>query len=348
MSLSNTNKYAVLRIVLIVFFVFFTYSEVTAQPSFSTTSIFSKPGIFFNSVAWNPDGQTIAVAGNPSGVVLYNNDFRELFQFENANNATENMIWTPLVWNPDGTRLASIGLDGLYVWSKSGKLLKKLEEGSAIFWTLAWSPDNQVIALGSAHDLTLWDVKTFEKLKTFDADEGVIAIDWEPTGQHLILSIVGKQQPEIWDAKLGTKVALLEWFTQTVGWSPDGTTIATQAQNNKCQGCHSIALWSPDGNLLKTLSAGDISVIKWSPDSKQIATNDLDAKISIWNVASDTHKVIFDDGLAPGVLGAQSSISWSPDGKYLAAASNQGHVLIWGLAPLRLIKELPVEDHISF
>src|SRR5678815_1403634 len=97
---------------------------------------------------------------------------------------------------------------------------------------------------------------------------------------------------------------------------------------DRCQGCHSIALWSPDGNLLKTLSAGDISVIKWSPDSKQIATNDLDAKISIWNVASDTHKVIFDDGLAPGVLGAQSSISWSPDGKYLAAASNQGHVLI--------------------
>ena len=165
------------------------------------------------------------------------------------------------------------------------------------------------------------------------------SVAWNPDGQKLILSIVGKDNPEIWDIKSGEKIGVLRGFTQAVGWSPDGKTIATQTEDYGCTGCHSIAFWDLSGTLLKILPSGDISVIKWSPDSRRVATNDLDAKVTIWNVTAGTHNLVFDDGLAPGVLGAQSSISWSPDGKYLAATSNHGHVLVWSSNPIKLIKD---------
>lgn len=121
MSLWDIKKYDGLRSImtLLIFGALFTCQEVFAQPiiygTHSAASIFSKTRFLFNSVAWSPDGETIAVAGSPRGVVLYNSDFMELFQFENTSSVTKNLSWTPLVWSPDGSRLASIGLDGLYI-----------------------------------------------------------------------------------------------------------------------------------------------------------------------------------------------------------------------------------------
>src|SRR5258708_14767166 len=156
MASHNTNKYAVARIALIFFLVltFFTFEKTFAQHSASrkdrSYTVFTETSLFWNSVAWNPDGKTIALAGNPGGVAIYNTDFKKLFQLEGTANDTLNMYWLPLVWSPDGTQLASIGPDALFLWSRSGELLDKVVEGNSIFWTLAWSPDSRIIAIGAA------------------------------------------------------------------------------------------------------------------------------------------------------------------------------------------------------
>jgi WD40 repeat protein len=60
--------------------------------------------------------------------------------------------------------------------------------------------------------------------------------------------------------------------------------------------------------------------IAWSPDSKRIATGDLDT-IRIWNTLTGdciaTYKIQEKNDFDPSI----GAIAWSPDGRYIASAS---------------------------
>lgn len=78
-----------------------------------------------------------------------------------------------------------------------------------------------------------------------------------------------------------------------------------------------------------------ISTLKWSSDSKYLASASADKTVHIWNIDDNNsltlHLVL--SGHEKGI----SDVSWSPDNRLLATASDDCTIRIWSIATVNLI-----------
>ncbi len=109
-----------------------------------------------------------------------------------------------------------------------------------------------------------------------------------------------------------------------IKWSPDGTRIASQHENN------AIRIWdATTGKLILThdVTAITFSIGSWSPDGKRLAIIKDRQLIDILDIATD--KVVLSNGCQCNVI---TSFSWSPDGKRIAIGSDDHLVRVWDTA----------------
>ena len=72
----------------------------------------------------------------------------------------DGQIWG-VAWNPDGTRLASAGQDGIVnVWdAATGEVVKSMKGHSDAVWGVSWSADGKLLASASQdHSVKVWDI----------------------------------------------------------------------------------------------------------------------------------------------------------------------------------------------
>jgi WD40 repeat protein len=105
----------------------------------------------------------------------------------------------------------------------------------------------------------------------------------------------------------------------SASFSPDGKTIATAS------GDGTVKLWSPNGQELRTLNAGNYSVysVSFSPDSKTLATANGDKTVKLWNKQGKLLETL------TGHKDIVWSAIWSRDGNTIASASADNTVKLW-------------------
>ncbi len=120
-----------------------------------------------------------------------------------------------------------------------------------------------------------------------------------------------------------------------VGWSPDGTSIATAAQDGTAQ------VWIADtGKRLLSYSSqitpaqsNDYAqTVCWSHNSKQLVVGFADGTVQGVDVMSG--RQIFSYGNTSTEI---NDVSWSPDGKYLALACSDGKVQVYEVASGKIL-----------
>lgn len=109
-----------------------------------------------------------------------------------------------------------------------------------------------------------------------------------------------------------------DWVMGVV-FAPNGQVIATASKDK------TIKLWSPQGQLLKTLTGhqGEVYSVAFSPDSQVLVSGGTDKIVKIWNYGT---------GKFLDVIGHQdtvSSVIFSPDGQLIATASWDKTIRIW-------------------
>ena len=242
-----------------------------------------------------------------------------------------------LAWNPDGTRLASAGLDGaIRGWDvATSREVFALPAHHRGVWCVAWSPDGTSLAAGS-QDGTIriaGDLEGTPTVRFFQAHEnpngnaakreGVRAVAWSPQGDRLA-SAGWDKLVKIWDPARGAELIRMEghkYQVMGVSWSPDGQRLASAS------GDFLVMTWdAATGQRLQTMRGHNdfVDAVKWSPDGSRLASAGLDNAVRIWDSRTGQEALVL-----RGNAGMFHDLSWNSDGARLAAACSDGQVWIW-------------------
>ena len=295
------------------------------RPAVFSNAILGQHESQVTSVAWSPDGQTLASTSSDMTVRLWDVERRELLQTLQGHVNGVNSVG----WSPDGRTLATGSEDRtIKLWDvERGELLQTLLGHGEAVRSVSWSPDGRTLASGSKDGaIKLWDVERGEPLHALQGHEGSVnSVAWSPDGRRLA-SGSSDSNIVVWDAERGEPIQTLQGngaSVYSVAWSPDGSELVSGSSDR------TIRLWDVEqGELLQTLQGHEDSVssVAWSPDGRMLASGAGELAIKLWDV--DRGELV-QSLLIPGERGWINSVAWSPDGRTLASGSVYNEILLW-------------------
>jgi WD40 repeat protein len=151
-----------------------------------------------------------------------------------------------------------------------GRIQRLLNGHTNVVYALAFSPDGQQLASGSAdHTARLWNVATGSCVQTMaDHTESIRSLAFSPDGRRLATAS-DDRTARLWSVPSGRSEAVLSGHqaaVHCVAWSRDDKTLATGGLDQ------SIVLWDADGKLRKRFDklGNWISAVQFTPDAGRL------------------------------------------------------------------------------
>ncbi len=176
--------------------------------------------------------------------------------------------------------------------------------GPGVARAIAWSPDSQILAVGSSLGIGLF-TRELKPITFFSAADEITAVAWNPNGKQ-IATASRDRVVQLWDVASGKALILEstpsanETLMGSVTYSSDGAHLASASAQQKA--AH---IWeTATGKLIATLHAENpVYAVAWKPGSNQIALGGarlstvMDSKVGkhvqlalafvqIWNVTT--------------------------------------------------------------
>ncbi len=271
------------------------------------------------SIAFSPDGKTIASSSDDHTIKLWNLEGKELLTLTGHSNRVMSVTFSP-----DGKAIASGSGDRtIKLWNLEGKELLTLTGHSNWVNSIAFSPDGKTIVSSSGdRTIKLWNLEGKELLTLTGHSNEVNSIAFSPDGKT-IASSSDDHTIKLWNLE-GKELLTLTghiYGVLSIAFSPDGKTIASGSYDN------SIKLWNLEGKELRTLMGHIYGVmsIAFSPDGKTITSGSYDNSIKLWNLEGRELLTLM------GHSNEVNSIAFSPDGKTIASGSGDKTIKLWNL-----------------
>ncbi|MEG3987075.1 AAA-like domain-containing protein, partial [Microcoleus sp. S28C3] len=285
------------------------------------------------SVAFSPDGKTLASASSDHTIKLWNLQTQKPIATLTGHS---NSVYS-VVFSPDGKTLASGSDDNtIKLWNlESQKPITTLSGHSNSVYSVAFSPDGKTLASASSDNtITLWNLESQKPIATLTEHRAPVnSVAFSPDG--LTLASASDNTITLWNLESQKPIATLtEHLTpvRSVAFSPDGKTLASASNDN------TIKLWNLESQKpISTLTEHSSSVysVAFSPDGLTLASASNDNTIKLWNLESQ--KPI---ATLTGHSNSVSSVAFSPDGLTLASASFDNTIKLWNLESQKPITTL--------
>lgn len=282
-----------------------------------------------SAIAFSPDGQTLASAGNK--------DFT-LRSFDSGGEATELLkADAPLVslaWSSDGRRLAAGGADGTVLVNdfEIGQLKIFQPVGTSPVTGLAFLSGDATLAISAAEDptrsgnrpgLCLFEWKT-GKSRALPIDQAAMgsvkAMTIHRTSRTLawatekrVLSVWNQMRPDAWRIHLKSRC-------QALAFSSDGNLLAASAD-------WKVTLYHVERRTELTTLVGHkgvVSALAFSPDDRFLMTGSWDKTVRYWDPTTGDERGVFD-----WPVGRIHTALFSPDGLRAAVAGDSGAIVVW-------------------
>ncbi|MBD2490424.1 WD40 repeat domain-containing protein [Aulosira sp. FACHB-615] len=193
------------------------------------------------------------------------------------------------------------------------------------FDSVAFSPNNKILAANDNHDIKLWDVESGEEIaKLSGHSDKVTCVAFNPKNGRILASCSYDKTIKLWDIDskrcLGTLTAHRDAI-YTLTFSPDGEILASGSNDNK------IKLWYLNTRETpQTLQqhSDAVTCLVFSPDGKTLVSGSNDETIVEWKITEKEFQ-IFPERHRRGV----TSIAISPDGETLISGGRDQTIKVW-------------------
>ena len=281
-----------------------------------------------NSVAFSPDGKTLASGGKDDTIKIWNLSTGRPTRTLTGHSDEVNSV----AFSPDGKTLASgSGDDTIKIWNLStGRLTRTLTGHSGAVYSLAFSPDGKTLVSGSLDDtIKIWNLSTGRPTRTLTGHSGAVySLAFSPDGKTLASGGSGDDTIKIWHLSTGQPTRTLTTNSGAVyslAFSPDGKTLASGGSENGITKIWDLSTGQPTRTL--TGNSDEVNSVAFSPDGKTLASANGDKTITIWDLSTGQPTRTL-----TGNSDSVNSVAFSPDGKTLASGSRDDTIKIWDLS----------------
>jgi len=279
---------------------------------------------FSSSVAFSPDGKTIAAAFVTEVILWDTTSGDKIATLSGESVGTTigyNLGVGQISFSPDGKHLATANMDGApTIWDlNTYQKVTSLEADMLPPKAIAYNPGGGTLATaGDEGIVRVWDARQGMELLSLNLGGIIHRISYSPDGIYLAAASEDGSI-KVWDAATGEIVSTpaRQSGMYDVAFLADGR-LATAGQDGTTR------VWDPlSGQQLLVLAGPSSTVISvtGSPDGERVVTGAYDGSLRIWDAAPGRELI---------TIREHDDIVWdvaySPDGKQLTSASMNGTV----------------------
>ena len=307
------------------------------------------------SVAFSPNGKSIAIKDQDLKVLIWNFPFNEssCYELEKGMVASFSEFGSDrsIAFTPDGKFIAFsvfrradenwIELYDLQLRSKRKVFRGHKPFGLNRISSLSFSPKGEFLASASQDKtVKLWNLSTEEEIKSLPHDNPINAMAISHDGYKIAIGD-NHGDIKIWNLEnqkeeiLRTKTNLSS--VKSIVFSPDSKTLVTggEAINNFVDACY-LQFWDLSNRTVNEIysseenSHGDVvNSVTFSPDGQILASAGKDKKIIFWSTNSRRKICPLSFSIDSAHSDEITSIDFAPKGNYLASAGKDKVVKIW-------------------